>query len=272
MRLFPARSTKLAAGALLVGLLTAALAVQAVWLFSADPARAETYEVHLNNAGFIVPTGLPGQEQCKNASIPCLVITEGDSIKFIWDEGTHSVTGDTPGLSDGKRYDSGVHSAPYEHTFEFPEDMIITFGSTVKGDEGLLLRVFVTFDEPTPPPTDTATSEPSSTPTTGPSGTPTTGPSATPTTEPTPGKAVELFEGWTPIQSWGGPTLLGDGITVYLNENVDPNTWDAAAHFNGSMWEQRFKAPPLPSFNTLNEIQPGDQVWIFALQDALLTY
>jgi hypothetical protein len=270
MRLFPARSSKLAGGALLVGLLAAALAVQAVWLFRAGPARAETFEVHLNNAGFIVPQGLPGQEQCEGASIPCLVITEGDSILFIWDEGTHSVTGDSPGLSDGKLYDSGVHSAPYQHQFDFPEDMIITFYSTVKGDEDLLLRVFVTFDEPTPPPTETT--GPTRTPTTEPSGTPTTGPSATPTSEPTPGKTVDLFEGWTPIQNWGGPTLLGDAITLYLNENVDPNTWEAAAHFTGSMWEQRFKAPPLPSFNTLNEIEPGDQIWIFALQDALLTY
>lgn len=260
MRVLPALAPRLAASALIVAILAAALVAQALWLFRAEPADAEMFEVHLVNYEFVVPQGLPGQEQCEGSSIPCLAITEGDSVTFIWDEGTHSVTGDEPGLTEGLAYDSGVQTAPYQQTFTFKNDTIITFRSTVQADieAGMQMRLYVNAGKPTPPPTDTATSEPTSTPTTGPS--------------PTPGASVELFEGWNPVNSWGGPALQGDGITDYLNTRVEPNTWEAAARFNGEVWQQRFKAPPLPSFNTLNEIEPGQQIWLFVLQDALLTY
>jgi hypothetical protein len=256
-------SVRALGGAGVIAVLVGALAVQAVTLLRAGPASAETFEVHLVDFAFVPPAGLPGQEQCENASIPCLAITEGDSVRFIWDEGTHSVTGDAPGLSDDSAYDSGILTAPDEVTFNFPNDTIITFRSIVKADveAGMLLRLIVNSAEPTPPPTDTATSEPTETP------------SATASPSVTPGPSVDLFEGWSPISSWGGPSLEGDAITEYLNTHVDPNTWNAAARFAGTEgWQQRFKDPPLPSFNTLNDIAPGQRIWMYVLQDTVLTY
>jgi plastocyanin len=86
------------------------------------------------------------------------------------------------------------------------------------------------------------------------------------------GEVIDLFEGWNPINDWPGPELEGDGITEYFDTNVD-GEWDALAYYNTEteMWEQRFQDPPLPSFNTLNVIEPGNDIWIFVPTDATLT-
>jgi hypothetical protein len=42
-------------------------------------------------------------------------------------------------------------------------------------------------------------------------------------------------------------------------------------HPMGGVWEVTYNDPPLEAFNTLDNIQPGDRVWIYATTDAVLT-
>jgi plastocyanin len=81
---------------------------------------------------------------------------------------------------------------------------------------------------------------------------------------------VELFEGWNLVGAWPGEGLEGDDITAFFDKNVEGD-WEALAYFNGEEWEQRFQDPPLPSFNTLNAIEPGADIWVFVPGDATLT-
>jgi hypothetical protein len=88
------------------------------------------------------------------------------------------------------------------------------------------------------------------------------------------GQVFELFEGWNLINNgdWPGPALAGDDITAFFNANLEGD-WEALAVFNTDtdQWEQRFFDAPLPSFNTLTEVEPGDDLWIFVPGDATLT-
>jgi hypothetical protein len=132
-------------------------------------------------------------------------------------------------------------------------------------------------------PTPTATGTPpldTPTPTLTVSPTPAESPSPTATTAP---DSFALFEGWTqPGDSgWPGPPLGGgagaprgeDEITAYFDAHVDPVVWTALALYDpdAGLWGQHFRNPPLPAFQTLHEINPGDALWIFATTDATLT-
>jgi CSLREA domain-containing protein len=120
----------------------------------------------------------------------------------------------------------------------------------------------------------TATSTPSSTPTSEPTptGTASVTPSATPST--TPGPTQELFEGWNLIAEWLGAALDGaDEIIEYLNGNVEPPVWESIARYDTDEdeWDQTFKNAPLPSFNTLQAVEQGEEYWLFVASDAVLT-
>jgi hypothetical protein len=127
--------------------------------------------------------------------------------------------------------------------------------------------------------TGTATSEPTETATETPTSTETGTPSATATATEEPG--CPLFEGWNLVcdgdGEWPGPPLTtGDEIEAFMNANIDPNVWLAVAIFRADqgpegMWEVYYKDAPLDSFNTLDNIQPGDAVWIYVTTDATLT-
>jgi hypothetical protein len=139
------------------------------------------------------------------------------------------------------------------------------------------------------PPTATATATATGSPGT-PTASPTvsTTPAGSPTATPTEGPLVfDLFEGWTlpwppDFDGWPGPTLSdgqddalrgGDEITAFFDANVDPNVWEALAVYDPDteLWGQHFNDPPLPAFQTLGTINPGDDLWIFATTDATLT-
>jgi plastocyanin len=131
--------------------------------------------------------------------------------------------------------------------------------------------------EPTPSSTPTSEPTPSSTPSSTPTGEPTDTPTSTPTSEPL---QFDLFEGWNLIADWPGPELSDgqaargtDEITAFFEANVDPPIWDALAVYDpaADMWGQHFADPPLPAFQTLDTIEPSDDLWIFVLSDATLT-
>ena len=44
------------------------------------------------------------------------------------------------------------------------------------------------------------------------------------------------------------------------------------ALYQGGVWLQRFEDPPLVSFQTLDLLRPGDDIWIFVLDNALLSF
>jgi vibriolysin len=84
----------------------------------------------------------------------------------------------------------------------------------------------------------------------------------------------EAFEGWNLIASWPGSALHAndngglDAISAYFNSNSNPNTWTALALFTGGEWQQRFAVSPLPAFQTLDDIAPGDDVWVNVTSDS----
>jgi hypothetical protein len=85
---------------------------------------------------------------------------------------------------------------------------------------------------------------------------------------------VEAFEGWNLIENWPGSALHSDDdggwdeIGAYFDSNSQPNTWTALALFSGGEWRQRFTVAPLPAFQTLDDIGPGDDVWVNVLSDS----
>jgi V8-like Glu-specific endopeptidase len=93
-------------------------------------------------------------------------------------------------------------------------------------------------------------------------------PTATATSTSTPGPGgIQLFEGWNPVRNWPGPRLESedpgdDGIADYLDGHQVPANWLTVARYEGGFWAQRFKESPSPSFQTLDVIQPGDDLWL----------
>jgi hypothetical protein len=63
-----------------------------------------------------------------------------------------------------------------------------------------------------------------------------------------------------------------------MNDVTDPPVWDTIAHYDtsaaaargGGMWFQTFKSAPLPSFNTLLELDNGLLYWLFVIGEATL--
>jgi len=158
-------------------------------------------------------------------------IDVGDTVIFRWDASavnTHGV------FTDEEIYDgfpvcsTGVHTGPYEDSCTFTDDATLHF-SDIADPENFTFTLTVGAGG-------------------GGNG----------------GEPVELFEGWNPIEEWEGPSLNGDAITNYLNSHINPNAWTSAAYYTGTMWQQRFQDPPLPSFNTLNSLSEGQHgLWIF---------
>jgi hypothetical protein len=85
------------------------------------------------------------------------------------------------------------------------------------------------------------------------------------------GGGSELFEGWNLVEDWpiGEASSAGEVIEV-LDNSVEPNVWDSIAYYDGSAWLQTFANAPLPSFNTLTELQTGEDYWLFVTADAEL--
>jgi hypothetical protein len=85
--------------------------------------------------------------------------------------------------------------------------------------------------------------------------------------------AFQLFEGWREVPAWVGENLIGtDAIINGLNAAMEPDTWDTIARFDGTNWQQTFKAAPLPSFNTLTEVVYPSSYWIFVGADSELFF
>jgi hypothetical protein len=88
----------------------------------------------------------------------------------------------------------------------------------------------------------------------------------------TSGEPVELFEGWNLIV-WPGPALgSADALIAHLNGAVAPPVWESIARYDAveGAWLQTFRMAPLPSFNTLNSVVPGQTAWLFVTDSAVL--
>lgn len=83
------------------------------------------------------------------------------------------------------------------------------------------------------------------------------------------GLEIDLFEGWNLVSPWEGPYIGDEAVSEYFDANVE-GEWDAVAYYDGEEWLQRFEDPPLPSFNTLDEIIPGWAIWLFVPLDGQL--
>jgi CSLREA domain-containing protein len=86
--------------------------------------------------------------------------------------------------------------------------------------------------------------------------------------------ASPLFEGWNLIDPWLGPTLLEPyGIMGWMiSLMIEGDGWVSIAHYEDGGWRQTFADPPLPQFNTLEEIRPGLAYWLFMEHEATLDF
>jgi hypothetical protein len=83
---------------------------------------------------------------------------------------------------------------------------------------------------------------------------------------------VDLFEGWNLAADWAGPSTEGvDQVIGFLNGAVAPPVWETVAWYDSANWLQTFEQAPLPSFNTLGSLQPGEDYWLFTTGEATLT-
>jgi uncharacterized repeat protein (TIGR01451 family) len=84
---------------------------------------------------------------------------------------------------------------------------------------------------------------------------------------------VVLFEGWNEVEDWGGASTSGVANVIALLELlIEPDVWDSIAQYDGAVWLQTFSDAPLPSFNTLTEIEAGEDYWIYVTEEALLDW
>jgi plastocyanin len=223
---------------------------------------------------------------------PVIFVSPGDTVNWTWWTSGHSVTS----AGGNETFDSGVQDEASTFTHTFMDDGEFFFyctqhaGPDDANDDGIadgamVGKVFVGVEPTaaaTPTSGGTASATPPPTPTTGPV-TPTIGP-VTPTTgPPTPTSTTQparydLYEGWNlPVDEWSGPILESARgeieIGVFFNANVEPLVWEALAVYEPrkGLWEQYFRNPPLPAFQTLGAIYPGEAVWIFVTSDATLT-
>ena len=96
--------------------------------------------------------------------------------------------------------------------------------------------------------------------------------SASSAAPPEPRGEVDLFEGWNLAADWTGPATEGvDEVIAFLNGAVAPPVWQTVAWYDGAAWLQTFEQAPLPSFNTLASLDPGQDYWLFATGEATLT-
>jgi hypothetical protein len=84
---------------------------------------------------------------------------------------------------------------------------------------------------------------------------------------------LPLFEGWNQLQAFPRGVAGVDRTIAYLNAAVDPGvSWETVAHFEDGAWRQAFRAAPLPAFNTLSEVEPGGDYWLFVSREAALSF
>jgi Zn-dependent metalloprotease len=87
----------------------------------------------------------------------------------------------------------------------------------------------------------------------------------------------QAYEGWNLIAGWPGPPLVAhdetgdDQISDYFDANSDPNVWTALAVYADGAWGQRFSSAPLPAFQTLDLLEPGDDLWVSVSEEAVIT-
>jgi D-alanyl-D-alanine carboxypeptidase len=83
------------------------------------------------------------------------------------------------------------------------------------------------------------------------------------------GAARPLFEGWNPV-TWDASGVFGTGsVVASANASVHGTGWVSVAAHRGSGWLQTFANAPLPAFNTLPDIAPGEAVWLSASGEGL---
>jgi hypothetical protein len=87
------------------------------------------------------------------------------------------------------------------------------------------------------------------------------------------GNKVDLFEGWNMV-GWAGEPVDGDqAIAGTFDARVDGGPWEAVAWYSESTgWLATYREVPLGSLNTLQELLPGEDYWLFVSSEATLEY
>lgn len=75
-----------------------------------------------------------------------------------------------------------------------------------------------------------------------------------------------LYEGWNQLE-WQYDSVSGPALGRALDHAVGPERWDAVACFRGE-WAAYYREAPLPGFNTLDQLEPGDSCWVFTAGEA----
>jgi plastocyanin len=222
---------------LIAAALTAAGGAALLTVVLSGPAHAGTNEV------------LVGPLDMDVFGPPVTTVNKNTTVTWTWASDTHSVSS---APTSGETFDSGILNtdASFSHAFD------------VEGEYFYYCTVHASPDDAT----DQGIAEGAMV-------------GKVVVTEPAP-LEFDLFEGWNLVAEWPGPELSDgqaargtDEITAFFEANIDPPIWDALAAYDPSadMWGQHFADPPLPAFQTLDTLSPGDDLWIFVLSDATLS-
>ncbi len=101
-----------------------AVAALALAVLPLSGAAADTITVEVHHSSFMVASPVPGEGS------PHATINLGDTVRWVWMAGFHSVT------SDDNIFDSGIHETPFTYEYTFNDPGLFPYYCAVHGGSG----------------------------------------------------------------------------------------------------------------------------------------
>lgn len=115
------------------------VAAFAVAVLSAAPLMADIVDIDVDSNIYLVISSVPGAgtNQC--------TIHPGDTVRWTWVAGLHSVT------SDDGLFDSNIHFPPFTFSVNFPSTGVFGYHCALHGAPGQFMFGTITVENPTTP-------------------------------------------------------------------------------------------------------------------------